>query len=226
MKDRKFVAYYRVSTARQGRSGLGLDAQKQSVVNFVAGERSSLIGEYTEIESGKRSDRPELLKALSACRIHGATLVIAKLDRLARRVDFIANLLESGVEFVATDMPSANKLTIHIMASMAQYEREAISSRTKAALAQAKARGIELDGDRGNIEKIASAGGKASGVARREAAIARARDILPLIDAIKQSGVTTLSGIAAELTAMGVSTKSGAAWHPQQVTRIQKFVSA
>src|SRR5262249_32593924 len=115
----KFVAYYRVSTARQGKSGLGLEAQQQAVREHLNGGNWTLVGEFTEIESGKRADRPKLAEAIKACRLRGAKLIIAKLDRLARNVAFISNLMESGVEFEAVDFPQANRLTIHIMAAMA-----------------------------------------------------------------------------------------------------------
>ena len=137
---RRFVAYYRVSTDRQGKSGLGLDAQQAAVLAFINGN-AELVPEFTEIESGKRVDRPELAKALEVCRRQKAKLVIAKLDRLWRNLAFIATLMKAGVEFVAVDNPHANKLTVHILAAVAQHEREMISERTKAALRAAKARG-------------------------------------------------------------------------------------
>jgi DNA invertase Pin-like site-specific DNA recombinase len=141
---RRFVAYYRVSTDRQGRSGLGLEAQQKAVMDYLNGGAWELVGEFIEVESGKKSDRPELSRAIDACRKHKARLVIAKLDRLSRNLAFVATLMESGVEFVAVDNPHANKLTIHILAAVAEHEREAISERTKAALAAAKARGKRL----------------------------------------------------------------------------------
>ena len=140
-----FIAYYRVSTDKQGKSGLGLEAQRQAVVDFINGNGNKVIAEYTEVESGKRRDRPELAKALTDCRKHKAKLVIAKLDRLARNVHFISGLMESGVDFVAVDMPQANRLTVHILAAVAEHEREMISQRTKAALAVAKERGVRRD---------------------------------------------------------------------------------
>ena len=141
---RRFVAYYRVSTDRQGRSGLGLEAQQKAVRDYLDGGAWEIVAEFIEVESGKKSDRPELARALDACRKHKARLVIAKLDRLSRNLAFIATLMDSGVEFVAVDNPHANKLTIHILAAVAEHEREAISERTKAALAAAKARGTKL----------------------------------------------------------------------------------
>ena len=143
MKTRPYIAYYRVSTQRQGRSGLGLEAQQQAVNVFLHGHEELIIESFTEIESGRKNDRPQLAAALDACRRYKAVLVIAKLDRLARNVHFISGLMESGVEFVAVDMPEANRLTIHILAAVAEHERETISQRTKAALQAAKARGTK-----------------------------------------------------------------------------------
>src|SRR6478752_4752460 len=140
----RFVAYFRVSTGRQGKSGLGLEAQRASVINYLNGGTWELVGEFVEVESGKHSDRPRLAEALQVCRKHRAKLVIAKLDRLSRNLAFIATLMESGIEFVAVDNPHANKLTVHILAAVAQHEREAISERTKDALRAARARGTKL----------------------------------------------------------------------------------
>jgi DNA invertase Pin-like site-specific DNA recombinase len=140
----QFVAYYRVSTDRQGRSGLGLDAQREAVRAHLAGHSGALQAEFCEIESGKRSDRPQLAAAIAAAKKAKATLIIAKLDRLARNVHFISGLMESGVDFVAADNPHANKLMVHLLAAFAEHEREQISQRTKDALAAAKARGARL----------------------------------------------------------------------------------
>lgn len=144
MSDQAFYAYYRVSTDKQGKSGLGLEAQKQSVLTYLNGQAHELRGEFVEVESGKRSDRPELQRALEVCKRAKATLVIAKLDRLARNVHFISGLMESNVPFVACDNPHANKLMVHMLAAFAEHERDMISKRTKEALAAAKARGVEL----------------------------------------------------------------------------------
>src|SRR6187397_2824308 len=143
-KTRRFVAYYRVSTDRQGKSGLGLEAQRKAILDYLNGGAWQLTAEFVEVESGKHSDRPQLVAALETCRKHKAKLVIAKLDRLSRNLAFIATLMESGVEFIAVDNPHANKLTVHILAAVAQHEREMISERTKAALAAAKKRGQQL----------------------------------------------------------------------------------
>lgn len=176
-----FVAYYRVSTDRQGRSGLGLEAQRQSIGNFVDDRKWNLVAEFTEIESGKRKDRPELQKAIAACKRCNARLVIAKLDRLARNVAFIANLMDGCVDFVACDMPEANRLTLHILAAVAEHEREMISERTKAALQAAKARGVRLgspDPSKGSIKGTA---------ANRKQADQFAANIRPLINDIRAS---------------------------------------
>src|SRR4051812_42433933 len=144
-----FVIYYRVSTAKQGRSGLGLDAQRAAVATYVNGGRCKLCGEFVEVESGKRADLPELAKAIAACRLYGAKLLVAKLDRLSRDPGFLRDLERNGIDFVAADMPDANRLTVGIMALVAEQEREAISARTRVALAAAKERGTKLGGFRG-----------------------------------------------------------------------------
>ena len=144
----KFVAYYRVSTNGQGQSGLGLEAQRESVLNYLNGGSWTLVGEFTEIESGKHADRPQLAAALVACKMQKAKLVIAKLDRLSRNLAFIANLLEAGTDFVAVDNPHANKAMVQMMAVFAEMERDAISKRTKEALAAARARGVKLGNPR------------------------------------------------------------------------------
>src|SRR4029453_13809785 len=149
----KFVAYFRVSTDRQGKSGLGLEAQRKSVLDYLDGGRWGLVGEFTEIESGKHNDPPEMEKALAACKKQKAKLVIAKLDRLSRNLAFIAALMDSGVEFIAVDNPHANKLTLHILAAVAVHAREMISERTKGALQAAKARGVKLG--RNGSERLA-----------------------------------------------------------------------
>ncbi len=141
-----YVTYFRVSTAGQGRSGLGLEAQQAAVSRFLANKRGEVVESFTEIESGKKNDRPELERALRRCRLTGAELVVAKLDRLSRDAGFIYRLRDAGVKFVAADMPEANTLTVGVMASLAQYERELISERTKVGLAAAKARGVKLGG--------------------------------------------------------------------------------
>lgn len=210
----KFVAYLRVSTDKQGRSGLGLEAQAAAVAAYARMQDGDIVARFIEVESGKRNDRPELANALVACRKQKATLIIAKLDRLARNVAFIANLMESGVDFIAVDMPSATRLTIHILAAVAEHEREMISARTKAALHARKARG-------GRLGAPDPAIGSAVGVARVKArAAARALNVMPIIDSVRSSGIETLAGIAAALNARGIKSARGGSWHPATVARV------
>ena len=210
----KFVAYFRVSTDRQGKSGLGLEAQREAVLGYLNGGSWELIAERTEVESGKHADRPRLAEALAICKKHKAKLVIAKLDRLSRNLAFIAALMDSGVEFIAVDNPHANKLTIHILAAVAQHEREAISERTKAALAAAKARGVEL----GNPRLAEAREGVIA--ARIAAADAFAANVRPIIREIQKSGVSSLRGVAKALSARGVKTARGGEWTAVQVSDI------
>jgi DNA invertase Pin-like site-specific DNA recombinase len=214
MAGGRFVAYYRVSTEKQGRSGLGLQAQRTAVETYLNGGSWKLVAECTEIESGKRSGRPKLAEALKVAKRHKATLVIAKLDRLSRNVAFIANLMEAGVDFVAVDMPHANKLTIHILSAVAEHEREMISQRTRAALAAAKTRGVKL-GNRSNID-TAQAQSRAVRTAQAEQF---ASNVLPIIIQIRAAGVRTLSGIAGALNARGLRTPRGGEWQAVQVKR-------
>ena len=221
------VIYLRVSTKKQGIDGNGIAAQRQACLDHLNGGNWHLVGEYTEQESGARNDRPELEKALAQCAKEGATLVVAKLDRLARNVAFVSRLMESGIDFVAADQPFANKLTIHIMVAMAEHEREMASQRTKAALAVVKSRGVKL----GNPDM------KALGVSGREArsvkALAHAENVFPVIERIRSFGITTLRGIAGELGERKVETPSrqtkinngkpifgNPVWHPEQVKQI------
>jgi DNA invertase Pin-like site-specific DNA recombinase len=210
----KWISYLRVSTDRQGASGLGLEAQRAAVLAYLNGGRWTLAAEFVEIESGKRTDRPKLAAALAACKKQKAKLVIAKLDRLARNVHFISGLMESGVEFVACDMPHANKLTIHILAAVAEHEREAISARTKAALQAAKARGQKLGGP-----KLSTARALGS-AANKDAADRFAANVVPVIRQIKATGVTSLRAVAAALTARGVPTARGGDWNAAQVANV------
>lgn len=211
----KAVAYYRVSTARQGASGLGLDAQRAAVEALCAARGWELIAPpFQEIESGKRSDRPELLKALQQAKLTGARLVIAKLDRLSRNAAFLLTLKDSGVEFVAADMPDANNLTVGIMALVAQQEREAISRRTKEALEAAKARGQRLGNPNGAAAfRRAGKGNTAALVAVRAKAGEHADRLRPVVCRLHANGVTSLGGIAAALNGEGMLTPRGGRWH-------------
>lgn len=221
MASGKFIAYYRVSTKGQGESGLGLDGQKAAVMQYLNGGRWSLVQEVEEIESGKRNDRPKLAEALRLCRIYNAKLLIAKLDRLARNVHFISSLMESGVRFVAVDMPEATDMTIHILASVAQGEAKAISDRTRTALAAAKKRGTVLGGLRRNSAKIHKLGNVKSAKVRQERALKRANDLLPAIDQARVEGAVTLRDIAAFLNEKGISTpRETGVWSAAQVKRV------
>lgn len=204
----EFFAYYRVSTNRQGMSGLGLEAQRDSVRVFRSANPGKLLGEFTEIESGRKSDRPQLKEALQSCREHGATLLIAKLDRLARNVHVISGLLESDVKFVAIDMPNADRFMLHVYAAMAEEEARRISERTKAALKAAKSRGVQL-GKNGSV----------LGKVRSREADERAERIGPKIMQMKQSDGMSFREIAAQLNELGLKTEKGAVWHPTTVYR-------
>jgi len=216
----KFVSYLRVSTQKQGKSGLGLEAQREAITGYLNGGRWTLVHECVEVESGKRSDRPELAKALALCRVHRATLLVAKLDRLARNVAFISALMESGVKFVAVDLPQANELTVHVMAAMAEYEAKAISVRTIAALQAAKARGVKLGGLKWDITQVSEQGHEAGLKVRREAAARFNQDVLPIIQEKQRQGVSTLRAIAGALNDDNVPAPRGGSWSAVQVMRI------
>ena len=218
MAEGRFVSYLRVSTARQGASGLGLEAQRQAVTDYLNGGRWTLITEVVEVESGKRNDRVKLAEALKLCRLHGATLVIAKLDRLSRDAAFLLNLQAAGVRFVAADTPEANEMVVGIMAVVAQAERKMISTRTKAALQAAKARGQVLGGDRGVKPSHDTAVKGAT--ALKAKANARAADLSTTLDEIRAENITTLQGIADALNARGIPTARGGRWQPVQVSRV------
>lgn len=218
MQKRKYVSYVRVSTARQGMSGLGLEAQQDAVTRFVNGGSWEPVAEFKEVETGKGADalakRPQLRAALDACRKHGATLVIAKLDRLARNVHFVSGLMESKVNFVACDMPDANELTIHMMAAFAEHEAKRISQRTKEALAVAKARGVKLGRAgatnlRPNVEK------------RQAAADAFAERLRPFFASMASEKLSQ-RGMVGRLNTVGIPTSTGeiGKWRLSQVQRI------
>lgn len=216
-----FVTYLRVSTDRQGKSGLGLEAQRKAVVDHVAG-KGQIAAEYVEIESGKRADRPQLARALAEAKRIGGVLLIAKLDRLARNVAFIANLLESGVEVTAADMPEANRFVLHIMAAVAEQEGRAISERTRAALAAAKERGVKLGWsipERASEQRQAARKGATVNKAR---ALAHAENVLPVVKQIRAGGAS-LRQAAAELNARGIKTARGGKWH---ATTVRNLITA
>ena len=226
----KIVSYIRVSTKAQGNSGLGLEAQRTTVAAFARERQAKILAEYREVETGKRKDRPELAKALAHCRRSKAILVVAKLDRLARNVAFTSALMDSGVEFVCCDNPHANRLTIHILAAVAEAEAVAISERTKAALAAARARGVKLGSARpghweGREDRrlmgtrlAAKAAAEANNRAAREAYL----DLLPTIGTMRAKG-QTLQQIADWLNTMGHTTRRDQNWSPTQVARVLAY---
>jgi DNA invertase Pin-like site-specific DNA recombinase len=214
----KFVTYLRVSTERQGQSGLGLEAQRAAVAAHVLG-RGEVVAEFVEVESGKRANRPQLARALAEANRTEAVLLIAKLDRLARNVAFIANLLESGVEVTAADMPEANRFVLHIMAAVAEQEGRAISERTKAALAAAKARGVKLGWsipERASEQRQAAKKGAA---VNKALALIHAENVFPIVKQIRTGGAS-LRQIAAKLNTQGIKTARGGKWHATTVRNI------
>ena len=202
MQPQQYVAYYRVSTQKQGADGLGIEAQRNAVKAFASGK---VIAEFTEVESGGKNNRPQIALALAYARQHRATLLIAKMDRLSRNSAFINNLLEAGVDFVAVDQPHATPLTIRILAAVAQEEREQISKRTKAALAVAKQRGVKLGGVqpslRNKIDEFDAY-------------------IRPIIQSIIDSGIVSANAVARELNQRNVRTSKGGSWQAVQVQRV------
>ena len=216
MLEGRYISYYRISAAKRGGSGydLALEAQHTAVLAHLKGGAWTLLDAFTEVESGKRPDRPELARALVACRLTGATLMIAKLDRLTRSVAFLADLMESGVEFVACDNPYVSRLTIHILAAAAENESEAISKRAREALVAAKARGKRLGGYRGSIPD-----GRLGAVAMRSKADAFATRLAPLMADMKQRGLS-LHQMAAELSANSIRTARGGSWTATTVRRV------
>jgi DNA invertase Pin-like site-specific DNA recombinase len=216
----KFVSYLRVSTQRQGQSGLGLEAQRAAVEACLNGGDWTLVEEHVEVESGKRDDnRPALARAFDACRVFNAKLVIAKLDRLSRDAHFLLGLQKAGVEFIAVDMPHANRLTVGIMALVAEQEREAISQRTKAALAAAKARGTRLGKPKGTPVQGAEVGRVRGAAANAANAKAFAERMRPVLD--KVSGLSA-NAAAQELDRRGYATARGGAWSATQVINIRR----
>lgn len=235
----KFISYLRVSTDKQGRSGLGMDAQREAIKRYLSGSNGVVLDEYVEVESGKKKDRPRLTEALKHCKLTGAVLVIAKLDRLSRNAHFLLTLQEEGVKFVAADMPEANNLTVGIMAMVAQQEREAISKRTKEALQQKKAqldhereeliaqgrleeaealrlgnpKGAEHLRGRGNIEAV---------VAVRNQADKFAESLRDTLDGLMQAGTTSARGIASALNQRGILTARNKQWHQSTVSNLLK----
>lgn len=220
MTSGKFITYYRVSTQRQGVSGLGLDAQRDAVRQYLNGGSWEVVGEFVEIESGRKSDdqRPQLAAALAACKKHGAVLLVAKLDRLARNVHFVSGLMQAGVKFVAVDLPEANDLTIHVMAAFAEHEAKRISQRTKDALAAARARGAVLGAAgsanlRRNVEQ------------RQREADVFAQKLRGVIGGMLARGLTQRMMVT-ELNSLGVKAAKGGSWSLGQLQRVMKRIDA
>ena len=216
----KFIAYYRVSTAKQGQSGLGLEAQQAAVADYLSTNTGELVKQYTEIQSGSKNNRPELQAALRQCRLTGATLLIAKLDRLSRNRSFLMSVQDSSVKFVAVDMPEANHFTVGLMACLADYERELISERTKAALKAAKARGVVLGNPR--LDEVRNTDTTAATLAKTAKANSRNAEMLEIINEIQDSVSTALSTrqLAKHLNDAGYKTARGGHWHATSVNRV------
>jgi DNA invertase Pin-like site-specific DNA recombinase len=217
----RVVAYLRVSTAKQGQSGLGLEGQRAAIDTYTQQQGARLLHTFTEVESGKLNARPELAKALHMAKVTGATLVIAKLDRLSRNAAFLLTLRESGARVVAADMPEADTVHFGVMAVIAQHEREAISKRTKAALDAAKARGVKLGNPNGAAALRRAGKGNAASVGVIKAKAAeRAGDLRPVLDGLRSEGITSLGAIAAALNERGMKTPRGGTWHKSSVRNL------
>ena len=217
----RVVSYFRVSTEGQGRSGLGLEAQREAVSRLCQSRGWQIVADFTEVESGKRDDRPQLLAAMHRAKVTGATLVIAKLDRLSRSAAFLTALQEAGTPFVAADMPEACETTVGILAVIARSERKAISRRTREALAAAKARGMRLGNPNGAAALRRAAKGNSAAIEAVKAnASARAADLASVIADIREGGATSLPSIARELNERGIVTPRGGRWHPSSVRNL------
>ena len=228
MAKRNVVSYFRVSTQKQGRSGLGLEAQQKAVDDYLNGGDWHRLADYTEIESGANNSRPKLQEAIQLCKASGAILCVARMDRLARDAEFLLKLNSSSVDFVAADMPEANRLTVGIMALVAEQERDAISIRVKGAAAAAKARGRQLGAyDKNDKTKFVGRKGTPEDAQRaREALTARslirASDKLPMLKRVDPDGCMSLRGIAEALNANGIPTVSGRGqWSANSVRRLK-----
>lgn len=223
----RVVLYLRVSTAAQGRSGLGLEAQRAAVDHFCRVRGCEVLAEFTEVESGRHNERPELAKALRHAKVTGSTVVIAKLDRLSRNAAFLLTLRDSGVKFVAADLPDACHLTVGILAMVAEQEREAISGRTKAALAAARARGTKLGNPNGAAALRRAGKGNGAAVDALQAAADRhASDLAPVISHLQAQGRTSLRELATSLNEQRMQTPRGGAWHPTTVRNLLRRIEA
>ena len=218
MKEKAAVIYTRVSTVRQGVSGLGLEAQRETVGRYIASHGLKTVGEFVEVESGSKTstDRPQLAAALAQCKKTGASLIVAKLDRLSRNALFLLQLQHANVDFVCCDCPNVDRFTVGILALVAQRERELISERTKAALQAAKRRGVKL-GTKNPKERVRQMVAGAKKAKEQFAATVR-----PVIAQLRQDGVDTLQGIASCLNRRGIATRTGKQWFPATVRLIDQ----
>lgn len=217
-RPRNFVTYYRVSTQRQGAHGLGVDAQKAAVRAYLDMHGGHELATFTEVESGKVNDRPQLAAALRRCRQTRATLLVAKLDRLGRNAAFLLSLRDAGVRFVATDNPAANETMVGMLAVFAQHEREQIAQRTRDALAAAKARGVKL-GNPANLKSTAETAAVASRAAQ-VAAKSRAEELRDVVMDARAQGCVTLRAVAAHLNGLAITTPRGGQWAAASVSRL------
>jgi DNA invertase Pin-like site-specific DNA recombinase len=224
-KGKRFVSYLRVSTTRQGADGLGVAAQREAVERHVAGDGGRIVAEFVEVESGRKNDRPQLAAAIEACRRYNAVLAISRLDRLARNAAFLLSLRDAGIEFVAADMPSANRMTVGVMALVAEQEAEAISARTRAALAAARARGVKLGGSREGAYDISVHGrdGHAAGLKVRQGkAMERAANLASAVQQLRAEGAVSLAQLANGLNLLDIPAPRGGRWAPAQVMYLLK----
>ena len=221
---KQVVSYIRVSTARQGQSGLGLEAQRAAVEQFCASSGSEVIAEFREVESGCKGDRPVLRQALAHAKGKRATLLIAKLDRLARNVAFVANLMDAGVDFRACDLPEASRFILHIMAAVAEQEARAISERTRAALRAAKVRGVLLGASNRASRNLSDEARRRGALRTAQVAEAAYTSVSPVVLELRATGMS-LKTIASELDARGLFTRTGLRWNPVQVARVLKYAA-
>jgi len=223
----KIVSYLRVSTIKQGSSGLGIEAQRNAIQTYAESKYAKVSKEFLEVESGKVNARPQLVAALHLAKVTGSVLVIAKLDRLSRNAAFLLTLRDSGVKFIAADMPDANELTVGIMALVAQQEREAISKRTKEALAAAKRRGQKLGNPNGASALRRAGKGNVAGVAAMKLkADTHAVDLKPVLEGFALEGITSLGAIAAALNDRGMQTPRGGIWYKTSVSNLIARINA
>lgn len=223
MSGLSIVSYIRVSTERQGKSGLGLKSQQFAVREYLKASHGNLLAEFIEIETGRRRDRPQLLAALALCAQRRATLVVGKLDRLARNVAFISSLLESRVRFTALDMPEANATFLQMAAVFAEWEAKRISERTSSALQAAKARGKLLGWANPARHWSQREASSLAAIAVRKRAVLFARNTQPVIESIRSSGITSLTGLASALNSRGIRTRRGGRWHATTVKNLLRL---